>query len=143
MFKITNQNKFQKEINKMIKLVPEMQVQILKKVSLDTFKDLQDSTPEDTARAKGGWNTTVDGRPSEWKPQLVKGKRGYRKQAFKGSRKIKAGSLINLSNNVEYIIPLDEGHSTQSPNGFTDSVFSRAAIGLRKITKQLSKKRVK
>ena len=142
MLKITNQAKFQKQLKKLIELVPEVQVQVIKKVSFDVFKDLQETTPEDTVRAKGGWNTVVDGIPSEWKPAKVKGKT-YKGQKFKGQSKIREGSVVHISNNVEYIKPLDEGHSTQAPHGIMDVVESRALIELKSIVKQLSKKVIK
>lgn len=58
-----------------------------KVVVLDVFAGVVDKTPIDTGRAKAGWQ--------------VEGK--YPKSIVK--------------NNVEYIVPLEEGHSSAAPQG--------------------------
>lgn len=141
MLSLTNEAKFQKDVKKIIKLVPEIQVEVLKKVSFDALRNFQRATPEDTRRAKGGWNTVVDSSPSEWKPP--KGMKAYSLQKFNGSGKIKAGSVIHVSNNVEYIIPLDEGHSGQAPIGIMNPVIAGLRAQLSLVLKALSKRKIR
>lgn len=141
MLKINNQKEFQKALNKFKSVPPDLLKDIIKKTAFDTFADLQEHTPEDTRRAKGGWNVTVDSPPSEWKPPA--GEKRYPLQRFSGDGKIKFDSLVNLSNNVEYIIPLDEGHSKQRPEGIVNPVMARATAQLQRLLAVLKKRKYK
>jgi len=92
----------------------------LRSVAIKAFSRLQINTPRDTGRAINGWNVTIDRRPSEWKPPANKSH--YVALTFPGM-KINYNSFINISNNVEYRIPLEEGHSMQKPTGFIQQSF--------------------
>ncbi len=59
----------------------------VRKVGLDLHSRIVERTPVDTGRAKGGWS--IDTRPE----------------------------VTWIYNNVEYIVPLEYGHSQQAPNG--------------------------
>lgn len=61
---------------------------VLRKVALDVQKRVMERTPVDTGRARAGWGLSMTGTHT-----------------------------AVISNNVEYIIPLEFGHSKQSPNG--------------------------
>jgi len=142
---------FNKAIKEFEKLVPMMQADILKKVSLDAFRYLQDKTPKDSGRAAGGWNANVNSKPSEWKPpslpkgyKRAKGTKVYSMQAFNGLSSIRFNSFINLSNNVEYIGALDDGHSKiQAPDGIVAPVFARMTAYLNQQLAKLSRMVVK
>jgi hypothetical protein len=79
------------------------------------------STPVDTGRARGNWIATI-GSPATNADQEPD-KPGYATiaKAEAAVRQFKIGDIIYISNNVEYIVPLNEGHSPQRrPEGMTD-----------------------
>ncbi len=61
--------------------------QVIKKVGFDLHSLIVERTPHDTGRAKAGW--ALDARPE----------------------------MTIIYNNVEYIVPLEYGHSKQAPQG--------------------------
>jgi hypothetical protein len=140
--------KFNKQLKKMEKLAPEMHLDVLKKISFDGYTLLVEKTPKDTGRARAGWNVTVDGPPSEWKPPKQVGKhlagkeQEYQPRPFEGMEKIKFDSVINLTNNVEYIIPLDQGHSEiQAPDGIIKPVITKLKNQLARVLAVLNKRK--
>lgn len=140
MLEITNMDQFNKEVVRVMNLVEEgLQDNVLKKIALDTHRNLQKRTPRKSGRARAGWNTVVDGSPSEWKPP--KGKKRYSTTAFNGLENIHFNSLINLSNNVEYIVPLNEGHSKQASN-IVPYVLSKVGTHLASLLAKESKRKI-
>lgn len=109
---VTNLNKFNSDLKKMLKSEKEDARIILIKLSMDGLRTLQTITPKKTRRAAAGWNPNVDSPPSEWKPPV--GQAGYALSLLTQVNKIRYNSVVNLSNNVEYIVPLDKGHSKQA-----------------------------
>lgn len=138
MLRISNQRAFQNQIKKGINAVPEMQVDFLKKVSFDALKLFQEETPEDTGRARGSWNTTVDSSPSTWIPPENPGG-NYPKQTFNGSA-VKPGSLINVTSNLEYMEYLEEGHSSQAALGIVNPVYSALLIQIKAVVRALERR---
>ena len=141
MLQITNMAQFNKEIKRVMNLVEKgLEDKVLKKIAMDTHRNLQKRTPRMFGRARAGWNTVVDDSPSEWKPPA--GKKSYRNTAFNGLGSIKFDSLINLSNNVEYIAPLNEGHSKQASN-IVPYVISKVGTHLASLLAKESKRKIK
>lgn len=133
---------FNRSIGKIMGLVETgIRDEVLKKVAFDTLRNLQKTTPRKTGRARAGWNTTVNAPPSEWKPP--KGSKRYSLQPFKGADGITYHSVINFSNNVEYIIPLDEGTSVQAPAGILEPVLSRMTAYLNRVAAAQSRMVIK
>ncbi len=142
MIEFTNVNEFNLELKRVMKDADNGGRKVLVKASMDAFRNLQRKTPKDTNRATAGWNSTVDSRPSEYKPR--KGRDNYPKRKFEGVNRIKHDSVIHLSNNVEYIVPLDEGHSrVQAPNGIVNVVFAALTAHLMLLTKKEGKRKIK
>jgi hypothetical protein len=74
------------------------------------FIGIRKDTPIDTGNARNNWQCTIgapfvgeDASGSDEKIQRTIPRR--------------AGSVVYLTNNVQYIQPLEYGHSTKSPNG--------------------------
>lgn len=97
-------------------------------VFLDVSKRIIESTPVDTGRARANWQGGVD----EFKAGDVQpiasgdadsGSRGSANASLAIESSVKAlsehkpGQTLVLGNNLEYIVPLEEGSSTQAPNG--------------------------
>jgi hypothetical protein len=68
----------------------------IKAKALDIYADLIDETPVDTGHARQGW-------------QLDDA----------------AGDAIKITNNIEYIGALNNGHSKQAPTGWIDAIVDR------------------
>lgn len=140
MIDVKNIAEFNKALNKVMTVTEDGAVDVLKKVSFDTLRNLQKKTPRKTGRARAGWNIKIDQKPSEWKPP--KGQKSYSDSDFEGESRIKFDSVINLSNNVEYIIPLDEGHSKQA-TAIVNPVISRMKAFLQYLLSKESKRKIK
>ncbi len=138
---ITNKSEFNTALQKILRDNENNAEKILKKVSFDGLRAFQRKTPKDTGRARAGWNTTVDERPSEWQP--AKDKSHYPLTPFNGEGSITFTSLINISNNVEYILPLDHGHSKQAAQGIQNPVLSRMTVHLNKLISAESRRVVR
>ena len=135
-------SEFEMSIDKIMRNVERgIQHEILAKVSLDTFRNLQKATPRKTGRARAGWNTTIDTLPSEWKPES--GNKQYSLTSFNGADTIKFNSVINMSNNVEYIVLLDEGRSQQAPFGMVTPVLARMQAHLAAVANSESRRIIK
>lgn len=114
---------------------------VIKKIAFDVFRDLQEITPHKTGRARAGWIPTIDAPPSERVP--APGKSVYPKTPFTGRERIKYDSVVNLSNNVEYIIPLDRGHSKQASSGIIAPAMARLQTVANKLLALESKRKLK
>lgn len=82
------------------------------------------ATPVDTGRARGNWIGSI-GSPatSADQPDDPSGQAAMAQAATAISR-FKIGAIIYVANNVEYIVPLDEGHSRQAPEGMVDQAMA-------------------
>lgn len=138
MLRISNQRAFQKEIKKAINAVPELQTDLLRKVSFDALRLFQEETPEDTGRARGSWNTTVDLPPSTWIPAENPGG-NYPKQTFNGTS-VKPGSLINVTSNLDYMEYLDKGSSSHAALGIVNPVYSALLIQIKVVVQALERR---
>jgi len=137
---ITNLSSFNSALDKIIKQNKDKHAAIIKKVSFDMLNMLQTITPHKTNRARAGWFNNVNATPSDWKP--IKGKEWYTPRPFKGMSQIKYNSSVNITNNVEYIIPLEHGHSTQNRNMVNQSL-SMANAELKSLVRKESNRVVR
>jgi hypothetical protein len=115
---VTNLNQFNRKVSKFAERIPREKVPLfIKKISLEALRRVVQKTPVDTGRARGGWQVTFN--------QPSKSPTGNTDPS--GSGTISAGaSKINqlnkpaavfITNNVEYIIYLEDGTSDQAPKG--------------------------
>jgi len=92
-------------------------------------------TPVDTGRARANWVVTVGKtHDAATEPEdrsgaaaLAQGRKAV--EAFKAGLD-EAGSIY-ITNNVEYIIPLENGHSKQAPQGMSEFAILAAAAVIR------------
>lgn len=115
---------FSGDISKFARLAKESQDKIARTAALDLFAGTIRSTPVDTGRARGNWQTTV-GEPSNTES---------RREDPSGSQAIAdvmqktpqgAGQEVFLTNNLPYIEDLEYGSSTQAPQGMMRINFAR------------------
>ena len=116
---------FSLAIDKFVKKAPESVDLIIKKVCFDLYQNFVDRTPYDTGRARGGWAIGVNERRLAPEGRCVEPgtKANTSTESMFGEAKsilakVKGDCVVYMVNNVEYIVPLEEGHSKQQPAGF-------------------------
>lgn len=95
-----------------------------RKAALELFDGLLASTPVDTGRARAGWS--MDTSHGDFVPP--KGAGVYQAQSAFPPQ---GAEMIIVYNNVEYIVPLNEGRSKQAPAHFVEQQIARVQAGLR------------
>lgn len=108
----------------------------LSEIAMDMLKLIMGKTPVDTGRARAAWYVSMNkltqavGGGGEWTPKTVAHREGYARgkftSDFRGPKK-----SIQMSNAVQYIMPLEFGYSTQAPYGMvriTMALMSRSRI---------------
>lgn len=97
---------------------------IQRKIALEIFSLLLSETPIDTGRARAGWSVDT-GHGSYVPPKDESGYGFDRSMVASPSMIPKNAPLICIYNNVEYIIELNEGTSTQAPREFVETAVGR------------------
>lgn len=88
-----------------------------RKLAFGIFGGLTFSTPVDTGRARGSWRMTLNEIDSSVEPE---GQGSY-SPSFSGMPEMKdVGNVIYITNNLPYIVPLNEGHSQQAGKFFVE-----------------------
>ena len=116
---------FSLAIGKFIKKAPESADKIVKKVCFDLYQHFVDRTPYDTGRARGGWAIGVnerrlapEGRCAEPGTKANTSVESMFGEAKSILAEVKGDCVVYMCNNVEYIVPLEEGWSKkQAPAG--------------------------
>lgn len=105
------------------KLTLEKSARIHRAVFFEISKRVIDKTPVDTGRARGGWHGDVNvftPAEGEFKGSAAEASAHAMQSVTEAVAKHQIGQDLTLSNGVEYIRPLDQGHSKiQAPNGMT------------------------
>ena len=104
--------------------VAVMADKVQRKAALDLFGELIQTTPIDTGRARAGWS--MDTRKGDDVPPAKAS--SYRP---KSPMPPKGAQFIMLYNNVEYIVYLNEGRSTQAPTRFVEKAVDKIARNLK------------
>ena len=129
-------------ISVLINTVTDLAEQIIKKITLDTRANLvaqpqEGGTPVDTGHARANWVASI-GAPVEeeqgTRPERLLGKLSHPVSTEAAERgiaevatqyKLEKGRVF-ISNNVPYILALNEGHSQQAPAGFVQLAIAKA-----------------
>ena len=113
-----------KEINfSFDKIAKKLKIDVIKlqkKVALDIFARLIESTPVDTGRAAGNWNISIS------QPDYSEIDRKFEEAELSGKAASSVGviepmnyfGVIWIANSVPYIVFLNEGSSIQAPRNF-------------------------
>lgn len=111
---------------------------VTQKVAGDLFGELTKGTPVDTGRARAGWAIS-QGAPSAFVPPLPpKGERvEFPPPAVPLLSGIDGSQVVYLTNNVEYIGALENGHSQQAPSGMVDIAVLTVEIELQRTLNEL------
>lgn len=74
-------------------------------------------SPADTGMFKNNWFTEINGLSSKATDSTDKSGQARLSDALNISHALKIGDSISFVNNLPYAIPLEYGHSAQSPHG--------------------------
>lgn len=89
---------------------------IVRTATLELFSGVIRSTPVDTGRARGNWQTSVSA-PKDGQSERLDPSGGAALAEVNASTPPGAGQVTYLANNLPYIERLEYGHSKQAPNG--------------------------
>lgn len=122
MIEIRNQKSFERSLDSFAKSLGVEVVVVVKKLAFDIFADVVGGTPVLTGRAMNNWNISVGSK------DLSTRETGGNKGSLLGAKKTEAGAALSglkpfstvwITNNLPYIIELEEGHSKkQAPRGW-------------------------
>ena len=93
---------------------------LMRMATIEFFRTITISTPVDTGRARAGWTPSIN-VPSGYVPP--EGKYSMPSMPKLGNFTVK--DVIYISNNLPYIVPLNNGHSKQAPARFVESAAAR------------------
>lgn len=121
-----------KESERVILELEKFTEDVIKDISINAVAELVEDTPIDTSWASSNWIPNI-GSPkavpigSPENPNKFEQERGIADiLAF-----YKLPANVFISNNVPYIMKLNEGSSTQAPAGFVQNAIAKAVRGVR------------
>jgi hypothetical protein len=107
---------FNAEMKQIGRQLEDMVDLAIRKAIIDLWADLVDNNPVETGRSRAGWIVSGSS-PSDYVPP--EGQNSYdvtQDQATPPSH----AAIYYVTNNVEYISVLNDGHSSQAPAGWID-----------------------
>lgn len=112
---------FALDLKKFGKVTKEQAQTIFRKIALELDSRVVLSTPVDTGRARGNWFPSINS-PSSALDMNAQDKSGSAAiGALTGvAMGAQLGDTIWMTNNLPYILPLENGHSKQAPQGMVD-----------------------
>ena len=125
--------KFKMQIKNEIDDVLVQSQEFKEKIGCDCFAGIVKRTPVDTGRARGNWmvslgsavEAVVDSGPTISDGQSTPS--ALINQGMSTISKSKPGQDIVISNNLPYIVRLEEGHSKQAPTGMVAHTLARVS----------------
>lgn len=133
--------KFRGSIQKMIDIVGIRKRAVMQKVALDLHTKITLGTPVDTGRARANWDIT-EGAPSDKIERYEGAKTGEVPLPEPPDVKGLSGDApIYIINNLPYIIRLENGHSSQAPDGMVRLAIQAETAELDKVIASVKGKR--
>lgn len=96
---------------------------IVRKIGFDMHSRIVQRMPVDTGRAKANQQISINSLPSGSVLEFDKSGNAAISKGNRALANFKLGDTIFLYNNVEYIIPLEYGHSKRAPQGMFRVTF--------------------
>lgn len=101
-------------------LTEEQAILFFKKLGIDLLRLIVQRTPVDTGRARGNWQVTINvpavGETGKFDTSSsLEG--GGSSEDLSALAQLRLGDVIFITNNVPYIVRLEEGWSAQAPQG--------------------------
>jgi len=112
---------FALDLKKFGKVTREEAKVIFQKITIDLDSRVVLQTPVDEGTARGNWFPSLN-KPSGAMDEKIKDKSGAASIARITATAAGAelGDTVWLTNNLPYILPLENGHSGQAPEGMVD-----------------------
>lgn len=98
--------------------------QVVRKVTIDIARDLVQMTPVDTGHARSNWFFGYSPVTAQ-DPTASKNGAPSIRRSLEFAQNLKAGGVFYITNNVDYIMPLEYGHSKQAPAGMARVTVAR------------------
>jgi len=112
---------FALDLKKFGKVTRKQATLIFQKITIDLDTRIVLGTPVDEGRARGNWFPSIN-TPSTAMDEKSLDKSGSKAIAAVTSTATgaKLGETVWMTNNLPYILPLENGHSGQAPEGMVD-----------------------
>ena len=115
---------FSDDIRRFTTKTTEAHNKIARVATLELFSGVIKATPVDTGRARGNWQT-APGSPAAGEMERLDKSGGEAIAEVEAKTPEGAGQVTYLSNNLPYIEELENGSSTQAPEGFVRKNMDR------------------
>lgn len=115
---------FSDDVRRFATKTTEAHSKITRVATLELFSGVIKATPVDTGRARGNWQTAV-GSPAQAETERLDKSGGEAIAEVEAKTPEGAGQVTYLSNNLPYIEELENGSSTQAPEGFVRKNMDR------------------
>lgn len=120
------------QVRAVVRALEGLTERVVRKITLDVTANLIETTPVDTGWARANWVPSI-GLPrlgaatDKPDPSIVPGQVAVQQAGVFGvaAYRLKQGKVF-ISNNVPYIIDLNEGTSRQAPAGFVQAAIRKA-----------------
>jgi len=121
MSKGMSAREFAIDLKRFGKVTEEQAQTIFQKITIDLDTRVVLGTPVDQGRARGNWFPSLN-KPSNAMDMKIQDKSGGQAIAALTSKAMgaKLGDTVWLTNNLPYILPLENGHSKQASEGMVD-----------------------
>lgn len=93
-----------------------------RKLALEIFAELTRKTPVDTGRARASWRLTANEIDTSVEPDGV----SFSPPSTSIKKGLDLSTTYHITNNLPYIVPLNEGHSSQAGEFFVEKAVSDA-----------------
>jgi hypothetical protein len=119
-------DKFSKRMTALGKTFDANRKDLLPRTALVVHAVVALGTPVDTGRARGSWLVAIGSRPAEGTAETPAdyGFSASHAKAQSTLRGYKDQGEVHITNNLPYIVPLNEGHSQQAPAGFVEDAIA-------------------
>ena len=107
-------------------------VELMRLATIEFYRLITISTPVDTGRARVGWTPSIN-VPSSYVP--LEGK--YSMPTMPKLENFTVKDVIYISNNLPYIVPLNNGHSKQAPARFVESTAAKVQNAITVIAQKI------
>lgn len=125
-----NLKQFNARVRSITRRLPrEQQVLFQKKIVFEALRRVVMKTPVLTGRARGNWQTTINTRPGN-DLDVKSGDRDPIREGMAALGRLRPGQIVYLTNNVPYIIFLEEGTPNIAPIGMVKTTIQELTIGL-------------
>lgn len=126
--------KFELDLDNFCKKVELSAATVKKRVGFDLLGRLVRKTPVDTGRARGSWTIAVNEADRTVLPPAPPGQI-YPPPAI-GALDVRLNESLVISNNLPYIVKLNEGHSQQAPKAFVELAIEEVNVQMERICRE-------